>query len=206
MKTTNLLSSLFGILFLLLLCASLVLTAFMRNTPPATAEHFAAADLQTECFMEAFCSGDYITAETYLNSNRSIALEQDFSNALSKALWDVYIQNLSYEFHGGCYSDNYGLYRDVTITATDISALMAELQEQSAILLANKALATDTDDDYTQEFITDTLAGAVAEMACNKDFTTTRTLTLQVVYHKGHWMIQPTSQLIDLMQGSMGGA
>ena len=206
MKITNHLSSLFGVLFVLLLCVSLALTAFMRNTSPATAEPFTAADFMTEGFMEALCSGDYTTAEKYLNSNTSIAPEQEFTNALTKTLWDAYIQTLSYEFHGGCYSDDYGLYRDVTVTATDISALMAELQEQSAILLANKALETDTDGDYSQEFIMDTLAEASAEMVCTKDFTTERTLTLQVVYHNGRWMVQPTPQLIDLMQGSMGGA
>ena len=95
-----------------------------------------------------------------------------------------------------CYADDYGVYRDVSVTLLDIPALMTDLQNRAALLHR----------EADSNSMTDTLADAVPSMAASKEYVLTRTITLQLTGHGGRWMVQASPQLIDLLQGSMGGA
>lgn len=180
-------SKLLGCLTVLLLLTAVVLSVSMRNAQPLTVGSFAAAEAQTEQFMNALCSGDYETAEGLISGGHSLAPAEEFSDPLTQTLWEAYTGSLSHTFNGGCYADQYGLYRDVTVTALDIPALMADLQRKTALT-------------------EDSLGDAAMDMIARGDYTMTHTLTLQLTGSGGHWQLLPTPQLIALMQGSMGGA
>ncbi len=182
----NPLSALFGLLFAASLGAALFLTLIAGNAPIIT-DSLTEAEAQTQRLMDAVCSGDYAAAEELLTGGLRLVPEGEHSSALTQALWDAYIDTLSYSFHGGCYADDYGLYRDVTVTILDIPALLNDLP----IGLGR------TEDEQ---------AADVQSALAKGDYTATRTLTLQLTGHGGRWMIHATPQLVDLMQGSMGGA
>ena len=189
------LSKLFAALSAILLLAVVIFSISMRNAPPIIIGSLHEADLQSEQFMDALCSGDYSFAEQLLAGSLEITPTVAHSSPLTQALWEAYIHNFSYEFQGSCYSDEFGLYRDVTITALDLPTFMADLQTRSAIF------STTQDHDH----IMNTLAEAVPTMLTRGDYTASHHLTLQLTAHNGQWRIQPTPQLIALMQGSMGG-
>lgn len=191
MKLRNALSVLFGLLFAGLLSAGILLALCMGDTPVITDHGLSAADAQAERFMEAVCSGDYAAAEKLLSGTPTLSFSQAHSNALSETLWNEYLSALSYEFHGSCYTDGCGLYRDVTVTLLDLPRLLEELQGRSVSAVTEQPA--------------EELAETAAAMLSQQDYTTTRTLSLQLTSHRGQWMIRPTTQLINLLQGGMGG-
>ncbi len=194
MKQT--LSKFLGYMSFILLLAAVILTISLRNSSPIIVGSLSEADVQTERFMDAVCNGDFDTAEKLISSSHDLTPKEEHTNPLTKTLWEAYRSNLTYRFHGGCYADDYGLYRDVTITALDLPALMSDLQTRSAIVQSN------TDEDQIME----KLAETAADMIARGGYTTERTLTLRLTGHSGDWQIQITPQLIALLQGSMGGA
>lgn len=183
------LSKLFSALSVLLLLAAVIFALSMRNAPPILAVSLNEAELQTEQFMEALCRSDYAAAEKLIAGSPTLTPNEDQENPLTQALWEAYLHSFSYEFHGSCYTDEYGLYRDVTVTVLDLPSLMTDLQSRPTVGLTN----------------TDALIQAIPHMITHGDYTAPHHLTLQLTAHKGQWKIQPTPQLIALMQGSTGG-
>ena len=183
----------------------------MNEQPPMITGNLSAAEQQTTAFMDAICSRDFSVAEDLLAGSPKLDSNIQPSNPFSEALWDAYYESMSYTFQGSCYTDEYGLYRDVTITYLSIPALMEDLQPRAPLLLANAAVdcpetAYDGNGNYTQDFIYKTLAAEAEAMLHIKDYTVTRTLTLQITGKGGHHIIQNTPALMDLISGSMGGA
>ena len=170
MKRTNVLSALFGVFFVLLLAATAVLAVSARNSSPVMAGALERAEVRTEALMDAICAGDYAAAEKLISGRPDLEIDRDPSNPLSLVLWEAYIERLSYEFRGDCYYDDYGVYRDVTVTLLDISAVMEQLQSRSAMILSGKAIANpeaayDGNGGYRQEFVMQALAEEAAAQA-----------------------------------------
>ena len=211
MKLTRILSALFGLLFPLLLCAALVLSFSMRGKAPLTLGGIDTARRQTEQLMDAICAADFSAAEDLISGSPKLTAKTKNNDALTVALWDAYYSSISYHFLGDCYADDYGLYRDVSVTYIDIPALMDALQLHAPLLLADKAAeahdsAYGADGEYTPEFISETLAAEAKKLLQTNAYTVTRTLTLQPIGSGGHWVIQNTPELMDFISGSMGGA
>ena len=188
----NRLSKLLGALSAILLLTAAVSALSLKNADPITTGSLAAADAQTEQFMEALCRGEFDTAANCLKGSPILAPAGAFSDALTEALWSAYADSLDYTFHGGCYADDYGLYRDVTVTRLDIPAVIADLQSRSSVSLSKP----DHED----------LAEIAAELIAKGTYTTEYTITLQLTGFGGQWQIEPTPQLVALMQGTVGGA
>ena len=211
MRKNNFIPTLLGVACVVLLAAAAILGIAMRNALPITAGSMQNAEAQTEKLMNAVCSGDYTAAEDLLSGSLKLTLEREPTNSLYRVLWDAYSDSLDYRFQGSCYADNYGLYRDVTVTMLDIPTLMEDLQKRSTLLLYSKAENSpqsiyDANGNYTQKFIMDTLGEEADSMIANNDYTTTQTLTLHLTGSGGQWYIQPDPLLIDWIRGGMGGA
>ena len=182
-----------GLLSVCLLCAVVLLSTTMRSQSPVIFDMYDAANRHAELFMDAVCSGDYAAAEALLDGTCKLSSEAEHSNAFYQTLWDAYIDSLSYQFTDSCYTNNYGVYRDVTVTFLDIPHLMSDLQ--------SRIFYTTTSEDHVME----SLAESAINMIAEREYNTTETLTLQLVSRNGQWLILPSPQLIDFMQGSMGG-
>ena len=184
-----------ALLSIVLISAVVIFSSTMKSPPLLIRGITKEVDAQTTLFMDAVCAGDYSTAESMLEGDLQFTLEREHSNALYRTLWNAYINTMSYEFLDSCYADSYGLYRDVTVTVLDIPTLMGQLQSRSSFLLAKNE----------DEHIMDILAENAKQLIAENTYTATRTFTLQIISRSGQWLILPTSQLIDVMQGSMGG-
>ena len=186
MKITKLLSALFGLLFCLFLAAALILSVAMRNAPTLALGTMEAAEAQTQTLMEAICSKDFSKAEQLLSGSNNLNSRESFHSPLTTTLWDAYYSSITYQFHGGCYTDDYGLYRDVTVTYLDIPTLLEDLQSRTLAL-------------------SDNLAEQAQSMAQSGTYTAKRTLTLQLISTGGRWSVLSSPELLDFISGSMGG-
>lgn len=189
------LSKLFSTLSVVLLLGAVILTFSVRNTPPILVGSLHKADLQSEHFMEVLCSGDYTAAEKLLAGSPDLTPDKAYASPLTQALWEAYIHSFSYEFQDSCYSDAFGLYRNVTVTTLDLPLFMADLQTRFPIHSGTQ--------DHDQ--IMNTLAEAVPNLIARGEYSTTHHLTLQLTARNGQWKILPTPQLINLLQGNVGG-
>lgn len=210
MHYTKKLSVLFGLLGVLLLAGTVLLTLSFRSSAPKLPESMKHAEAQTRELMEAVITQDYAAAEGLMSGCPDLQDMGEPANPLSRQLWDMYGSSLSYKFDGPCYADDYGVYRDVTVTMADLTAIMTEVQSHAPILLANKATdhpdtAYNADGSYRQDFILQTLAEEAAGLQA-EDYLTSRTLTLQLEGRGGQWVVRADRSLLDVLSGGMGGA
>jgi len=210
MKSTKIVSALFGVLFVLLLMGTAALGISARSNAPVMAGSLESAEVRTEALMEAICSRDYAAAEKLISGKPDLEPNREPATELSKVLWEAYGESMSYEFQSGCYFDDYGVYRDVKVTLLDIPALMEQLQSRSAMILSGKAVsnpaeAYDGNGGYRQEFIMKALAEAAEEMIREDSYLTTWDLTLQLTGRRGQWVVQQDHGLMSLIAGGIGG-
>lgn len=210
MKRTNVLSALFGVLFVLLLAATAVLAVSARSSSPVVAGALERAEVRTEALMDAICAGDYQAAEKLISGRPELESDRDPSNPLSGVLWEAYVESLSYEFRGDCYYDDYGVYRDVTVTLLDISAVMEQVQSRSAMILSAKAIADpkaayDENGGYRREFVLQALAEEAEKLVGRQSYRTTWDLTLQLTGQNGRWVVRQDRALMNLIAGGIGG-
>ena len=204
------LSVIFGLLSILLLAGTVLLAVSQRNADPRLPASMKLAEAQTRELMEAVVTCDYTAVEKLLSGSPELGTDRVPSNPLSQSLWSIYGGSLSYAFDGPCYADDYGIYRDVTVTMADLTAIMDDLQSHAAILLAGKAAeapdkAYNADGSYRQEFIYSALAEEAAQLDASK-YMTERSLTLQLEHAGGKWVVRPDRSLLDVLAGGMGGA
>lgn len=209
MNHTMKLSALFGLLWILLLAGIVLLAVSQRNASPRLPDSMKQAEAQTRALMEAVVSCDYTAVEHLLSGSPDLDTDRTPSDPLSQNLWTIYGSSLSYKFDGPCYADDYGVYRDVTVTMADLTAMMTDIQAHSAILLASKAAADpnayNADGSYKQDFILSALASQAAKLDAN-DYLTTRSLTLRLENDGGQWAIRLDRALLDVLAGGIGGA
>lgn len=210
MKSTKLLSALFGVLFILLLAGTVLLSFTFRNAEPMVMASMEKADARTEAMMEALCSRDYAAASKLISGKPKLEPNGEPASALGKVLWDAYGESLSYEFEGGSYVADGIVCREVTVTMLDIPTLMDELQAKSTKALAVKAasdpdLAYDADGAFRSEFVAEVLAEQARSMVKSDQYMTQRSLTLQLTGHGGKWVVCADRALMDLFAGGMGG-
>lgn len=211
MKSTKILSVLFGLLFIPLLIGTVYLAVSARNAAPLLVSSMTDAQGQTQALMDAVCSRDYAAAEELLSGDLTLTPDREPTNTLSKTLWDAYGNTLSYEFRGDCYATDYGLFRDVTVTFLDIPSIMADIQSHSAVLLANKAIADpsnayEADGSYREDFVLNALAEEASLLTDSDAYLITRNLTLHLVGDGSQWLIQADQSLMTVLAGGMGGA
>lgn len=209
MKPKNLISVLFGLMFVLLLTGTVVLSFRSRNAAPVLADVPEAAEQQTQALMDALCSGDRSTVSALIAGAPELQAAEP-QNPLSQFLWGAYWESLSYEFTGGCYASDTGLAREVNVTLLDIPSVVEAMQVNSAALLMQAAMelgpeAYTEDGSYREDFIMEVLAQAAQEVLKEDGHRTSRTMVLELICRNGQWQIQPKPALVDLLSGGMGG-
>ena len=138
-----------------------------------------------------------------------LTFEPEEASPLVNALWMAYTGSIRAEFRSTLAPSDTGCRREVTVTALDISGLMAQLKADAPALLAAEALAIGEDlafgedNHYRPEFATDVLQRAVADMLTRPEFITTRHLTLELQLQDGVWRILPSRKLLDLLCGKI---
>jgi hypothetical protein len=211
MNTAKRLSNFFGILALVLILLTVLITFLSLNAPVRVIGGDKAAEKQTAALMDAICSKDYDLASTLLVGNPQLKAQGDPESDVAALFWDAYRNSLSYEFAGGCYSGGSGMRRDVTVTMLDIPAMMQTLKEQFPAVLnaevesTDDALVYNTDGTYRDDFVMKILIREVEALLQTAPQYTSRTVTLQLSSRNGQWLIQPDQMLMSILTGSIGG-
>lgn len=209
MKISKYLSIIFAALAAVLIAATAICYACLRQTPPMIQTPVEEAEARTELLMEAICQGDYSAAAESLWGNPELKWDQEGASDLGGLLWPAYSGSISYEFAGPCYATGSGIFRDVTVTALDIPALRPKIQGRF-LQLMNPYLAEaqydseafDENGALRPEFAADMLRRAVEQALLENNASASYTITLELMFRDGQWWVVPNRSLTDIVAGA----
>ena len=135
MKYTKFLSVLFAVIAALLIVSTAVGYAVFHSAPPMIGTSTNAAEAVSEELIDSICNMDYTSAGEILYGKPALQWAAETASPLSTQLWTAYTNSMTCEFSGPCYATEAGIFRDVTVTALDISALSPKIQERFDLLL-----------------------------------------------------------------------
>ena len=210
MKHTKWVAALFGLLGVVLFAGSVMLCFCSLEEPAYVLAEDTAAPERTMAWMEAVCSGNYDAAQAMVYGRPELRPGGDQEEPVSTLFCDAFADSLTYEFLGPCYATQFGLSRDVRITALDISAVMGPLRKRTEDVVARRIEeweylnnVYDENNNYQNAFVMDALREAAQQLLEEQDFLTSRELTLNLIYGDGQWWIVAEQDLMDVLSGKM---
>lgn len=209
MKLANILSKVFAFAAAGLILAAVAGYNLYGNTPLMLLTPMDHPEKQTQTLMEAVCKGDYSAAEDVLYGHPKLVWNPDQASQLGSVLWDAFDDSISYEFSGGCYATSSGIFRDVTVTALDIPALIPRIQARFQQLLPQRSTeyqklsdVLDENGNYHESFVMGVLLEAAEQVLQEGNSFSSWSLTLELVRQDGRWLVVPSQQLVSIMSGA----
>ncbi|MBQ9857502.1 MAG: hypothetical protein IJO77_00725 [Oscillospiraceae bacterium] len=210
MKFAKIFSVIFAVLAVVLIALTAVGYVSFHREPPMIGTPVDEADSAAESLAEAVCRMDYAAASDILYGNPELQWDEETATPLGTRLWQAYAGSMSYEFNGPCYATADGIFRDVTFTALDISALEPKIQERFDLLMEPYLAESkhnyeiyDENGVMRQDFTENILYQAVDEILLEDNARTDYQITLELVFQDGKWLVVPNQTLIDIIAGVM---
>ena len=208
----KLIAAVFGIMGICLAVGTVFLSLSMRNAPVVMLSEARGARKCAELLLDAVCRGEYQNAEGLLLGSPDLGADREAKDAVGVLLWDAFTGSMEYTLEGDCYASENGIAQDVTITALDFASVTGVLKERSEALLTERvenaqdmSQVYDADNNYREEFVMEVLYDAAAQALQEDASTTTRELTLHLVYQQGQWWVKPDRALISAISGGTAG-
>lgn len=210
MKSSKIVSALFGLLGLIAAGVSIFLSFLYMDATPVLLEQPEAAAAQVTELMEAVCQNDYAAASQLIQGTPDFGVDREPEDAVSGLIWDAFVSSVSYELEGELYATDSGVAQDISVTTMDISSVTDVLKDRSAVLLEQRMEAAedpdevyDENNDYREDFVMQVLYDA-AQDALEEDATTvTQSVTINMVYENDQWWIVADSQLLSVISGGV---
>lgn len=207
MKGSRFFSGVFAVLGMLLMTVTVAVCLLFRNAQPRMLESPEAASAQAQRMMDALCAGDYETAQGCMYGQPELGAGEP-DDEVCRLLWDAFTDSLSYEFTGLCRVTDTGIARDAAVTSLDVSSVTAALPQRAKALLEaraetaeDKAEIFDEDNNYHASLVTQALTEAVEQALSEDAETTTRNVTLNLIYRDGAWWVVPDQTLLQIISG-----
>lgn len=205
-------SLLFGLVGLCLMVGTVVLCLGSLHKNPALVEVSAAAQQRAEAFLEAVAQGDYAEAGTMMLGQPDLGADREPADAVGVLVWDAFVVSMKYEFTGDFYATENGIARDVRMTCLDVSGVTQTLEERAKARLQQRVSENgydpelyDENGNYREDFVEEVLLEA-AEQALQEDGkTTSRELTLKLVFQGDQWWVVPEQALLEAISGGLAG-
>jgi hypothetical protein len=160
--------------------------------------------------MDAVAEGDYEEASQSIYGTPDLGVGREAADHVGILIWDAFEGSVTYELLGECYTTDQGLAQDVTITCLDIASVTTNLKERSQTLLEQRVAEAadvseiyDENNDYREDFVMQVLYDSTVDALAQDARTTTKQVTLSLVYDDGQWWVMPESQLLDAISGGL---
>lgn len=210
MRKTNFLSGFFAVLGFCAIALGLVLAMGNRDAKPVLLTSPDAARTQITQTMDALCEGDYETAGKHLYGKPDLGMDREAGEPVGNLVWDAFVQSLSYELSGDCYTTDTGLAQNVVIRGLDIDSVTATLGDRSQALLEERVEEAkdpselyDENNDFREDLVMEVLYEA-AQQALEQDAAEkTWEITVNLVYENGQWWVLPETALLQAISGGI---
>ena len=190
--------------FTLNLCKSYMNEPPILLTPP----HLARSQVVT--LMNAICDGEYEKASQTILGAPDLGIDREASDATGTLIWNAYLDSLSFELIGECYTTEAGLAQKVALTSLDIASVTRNLKERSIPLLEqrvseakNTSDVYDENNEYREDFVMDVLYDAVTDALREDAQIQTVELTVNLCFQDGSWWVIADNALLDAISGGI---
>ena len=203
---------LFAFVGVLIAALSLFFSLTRLSAPPVVLLAPQAASDCTDALMDNICQGNFEEASSLLYGSPDLELDRAPADAVGVLLWDAYVDSTSYEFLGDCYASGTSLARDVRFVCLDIGSVTDTLGPLAQQIFQDKvdnaedtSLVYDSENNYREDFIAEVMCAAVEQSLKENARYTETTLTLQLAYYQGQWLVVADQTFLNTVFGGING-
>lgn len=208
MKIARFFAYIFAGIGVFLLVGSMAFFLMNRNGPVRILELPQEAVSCSDQFAQALNAGDLTGAVQYVYGQPDWGAEGTPSTAESGAVWNAFLEELSFEFTGKCYVLDNGLARDASITTLDVASVTQKLPERTQSLVNQRIAAAenlteiyDEANNFRQELVEEILQEALQQALSQDAQRVTREVTVKLVQQDGRWWVVPDQALLQALSG-----
>lgn len=208
MKIARFFAVIFAVFGFLLLFGSIGLCLFSRNAPVRILELPQQAVTVSETFAQALNDGDLTAAAQYVYGQPDLGAEGTPADPETAAVWDAFLDSISFAYTGDCQAGESGLFRTASVTVLDIAAVTENLPECAQTLVNQKIASAeslteiyDESGSFREELVTGILHQALEQSLTRDAKTVTREITVKLINRDGTWWIVPDQALLQALSG-----
>ncbi len=194
MKLSRFFSSVFAVLGTGVMIVSMIGCLLCRNLEPGAQVVSQEAKDASEQFMQALSSGDYQAAGALIYGQPEMGADGNFQSSAAARVWEAFRESITCENSGECYLEGESVYRDVTVTALDVSGVMNAVPAIAQSMQAAEKTGPDGE-------AKDRILREAVEKALSDGERVSVQGRLQLVQDQGHWYVIPDKTVLSAISG-----
>lgn len=208
MKIARFFAVIFAVFGFLLLVGSIGLCLFSLDAPVRILELPQEAVNTSEAFAQALSDGDLAAAARMVYGQPNLGVEGTPGDPETEAVWNAFLDSISFSYTGKCQAADAGLSRKATVTTLDIAGVMEKLPERAQALVNQKIASAesimevyDEEGRFREELVTEILQQVLQQSLSQDVGTVTREVTLKLIHQDGKWWVVPDQALLQALSG-----
>lgn len=208
MKIARFFACVFACIGAVLLIGSMGFFFINRNADVRILELPQEAVSCSDAFAKALNDGDLEAAAQYVYGQPDLGVEGTPEDPRTAAVWEAFLNSISFEFPGNCYMEQNVLIRQGSITTLDLSSAMGKLPERAQALMDQRIAAAqslteiyDDQNQFREDLVARILEEALQQVLAQDAQTVTRGVTLKLVNRDGRWWVMPDQNLLQILSG-----
>ena len=208
MKIARFFAVIFAVLGFLLLIGSIGLCMLNLNSPVRILELPQEAVETSDAFAQALQAGDLTAAAQYVYGQPDLGAEGTPADPETAAVWNAFLNSISFEYTGKCQAADTGLTRTASVTVLEISGVTEKLPERAQSLVNQKIASAgdlsevyDESGSFREELVTQILQQALQQCLTQDAATVTREVTVKLINRDGKWWVVPDQALLQILSG-----
>lgn len=208
MKIARFFAYVFAVLGFLLLLGSFVLCLLSQNAPVRILELPREAVQVSDAFAQALNDGDLTAAAQYVYGQPDLGTEGTPADPETAAVWNAFLDSISFEYTGKCRAEDSGLSRPAAVTVLDVAGVTEKLPERAQALVNQKIASAesltevyDESGSFREELVGQILQQALQQSLSQDAAAITREVTVKLINRDGKWWVVPDQALLQALSG-----
>ena len=208
MKIARFFAVIFACIGVILLVGSMGFFLLNRNADVRIRELPQGAVSAGEAFAQALNEGDLEAAAQRMYGQPDLGVTGMPEDAETAAVWNAFVDSISFEYTGQWQVADQGLSRKATITTMEIASVLEKLPELAQALvnqkIASAAELTEVYDEsgrFREELVESILQQALQQCISQNGQSATREVTVKFVNRDGAWWVVPDQALLHALSG-----
>ncbi len=208
MKIARFFAHVFAVLGFLLLLGSFVLCLLSQNAPVRILELPREAVQVSDAFAQALNDGDLTAAAQYVYGQPDLGTEGAPADPETAAVWNAFLDSISFEYTGKCRAEDSGLSRPAAVTVLDVAGVTEKLPERAQALVNQKIASAesltevyDESGSFWEELVGQILQQALQQSLSQGAAAITREVTVKLINRDGKWWVVPDQALLQALSG-----
>lgn len=182
-----------------------------RSLPVTLLSEPREAEETVQALVDALNQGNLAQVSLALYGQPTLEESPDFDNPFLTTVWGRYLESFSCRVEGDWVASDSGISQRIIMEALDIQGALpaVERRYQELLPLQSESEAAETvyneDGSYREKFVLSVLDEAAREILSQDCPTTSRNVTLTLVYRENRWWILPQEGLMDILSGGFAG-